>query len=127
MPIYEPILPYDKWPTRFTVSPAIRVGNLVFLSCTTATDDQGNIVGPGKFGAMSRPRESVQGRLSDSLVNCWRLLSSGLPSGVGLGIAMPHGLKYRAFISYRLARTYVRLTPKGLNRCRDSRCAGVLY
>jgi len=54
MSIYEPILPHDKWPPSFTFSPAVRVGNLVFLSGTTATDDQGNIVGPGDIVVQTR-------------------------------------------------------------------------
>lgn len=54
MDIYTPILPNDKWPERFTFSPAVRVGNLVFLSGTTGTDDQGNIVGPGDIVAQTR-------------------------------------------------------------------------
>ena len=54
MSIYEPILPYNNWPPRLTFSPAVRVGNLVFLSGTTATDDQGNIVGPGDIVVQTR-------------------------------------------------------------------------
>jgi enamine deaminase RidA (YjgF/YER057c/UK114 family) len=54
MSIYEPILPHSKWPERFTFSPAVRVGSLVFLSGTTATDDQGNIVGPGDIVVQTR-------------------------------------------------------------------------
>ena len=47
MAIYEPIFPDDGWPEKLTFSPAVRVGNLVLLYGTTATDEQGNIVGPG--------------------------------------------------------------------------------
>jgi enamine deaminase RidA (YjgF/YER057c/UK114 family) len=54
MSIYEPIIPYKIWPQGFTFSPAVRVGNLVFLSGTTATDDQGNIVGPGDIVVQTR-------------------------------------------------------------------------
>lgn len=54
MPVYEPILPDDKWPPRLTFSPAVRVGNLVFLSGATATDETGNIVGPGDIVAQTR-------------------------------------------------------------------------
>jgi len=54
MPIYQPILPGDKWPEKFTFSPGVRVGNLIFLSGTTATDDAGNIVGPGDIVAQTR-------------------------------------------------------------------------
>ena len=54
MSIYEPILPYNNWPSRLTFSPAVRVGNLVFLSGTTGTDDQGSIVGPGDIVVQTR-------------------------------------------------------------------------
>ncbi len=54
MPIYQPVIPNENWPARFTFSPAVRVGNLVFLSGTTGTDDQGNIVGPGDIVAQTR-------------------------------------------------------------------------
>lgn len=54
MPVYTPVVPNDKWPERFTFSPAVRVGNLIFLSGTTATDDQGQIVGPGDIVAQTR-------------------------------------------------------------------------
>lgn len=54
MPIYQPVLPGKTWPEKFTFSPAVRVGNLIFLSGTTATDDSGNIVGPGDIVAQTR-------------------------------------------------------------------------
>ena len=54
MPTYQSVLPNDKWPARYTFSPATRVGNLVFLSGTTGTDDDGNIVGPGDIVAQTR-------------------------------------------------------------------------
>jgi aminoacrylate peracid reductase len=54
MPIYQPVFPNDKWPSRYTFSPAVRVGNLIFLSGTTGTDDAGNIVGPGDIVAQTR-------------------------------------------------------------------------
>ncbi|MEI9922514.1 MAG: RidA family protein [Bradyrhizobium sp.] len=54
MPSYQPIFPNDKWPARYTFSPATRVGNLVFLSGTTGTDDNGIIVGPGDIVAQTR-------------------------------------------------------------------------
>ena len=54
MPIYQPIIPNSSWPARFTFSPAVRVGNLVFLSGTTATDEKGKIVGPGDIVAQTR-------------------------------------------------------------------------
>jgi enamine deaminase RidA (YjgF/YER057c/UK114 family) len=54
MPTYQSVVPNDKWPARYTFSPATRVGNLVFLSGTTGTDDEGNIVGPGDIVAQTR-------------------------------------------------------------------------
>jgi aminoacrylate peracid reductase len=54
MAIYEPVFPDDAWPQQFTFSPAVRVGKFVFLSGTTATDDQGNIVGPGDIVLQTR-------------------------------------------------------------------------
>jgi enamine deaminase RidA (YjgF/YER057c/UK114 family) len=54
MSLYEPIVPGDNWPEKWTFSPAVRVGNLVFLSGTTATDDQGQIVGPGDIVEQTR-------------------------------------------------------------------------
>ena len=54
MPTYQSVVPNDKWPARYTFSPGTRVGNLVFLSGTTGTDDEGNIVGPGDIVAQTR-------------------------------------------------------------------------
>lgn len=54
MRTYQSVVPNDKWPARYTFSPATRVGNLVFLSGTTGTDDSGNIVGPGDIVAQTR-------------------------------------------------------------------------
>jgi enamine deaminase RidA (YjgF/YER057c/UK114 family) len=54
MPTYQSVVPNDKWPARYTFSPATRVGNLVFLSGTTGTDDDGNIVCPGDIVAQTR-------------------------------------------------------------------------
>jgi enamine deaminase RidA (YjgF/YER057c/UK114 family) len=42
------------WPERFTFSPALRVGNLLFLSGTTATDAQGRLVAPGDIVGQTR-------------------------------------------------------------------------
>jgi enamine deaminase RidA (YjgF/YER057c/UK114 family) len=54
MTVYEAIIPNASWPKSFTFSPAVRVGNLVFLSGTTATDDKGQIVGKGDIVAQTR-------------------------------------------------------------------------
>ena len=53
MSIYQPIIPQPNWPQSFTFSPAVRVGNLIFLSGTTATDDKGVIVGKGDIVAQT--------------------------------------------------------------------------
>lgn len=54
MTVYEPIVPNPNWPKGFTFSPAVRVGNLVFLSGTTASDAKGKIVGVGDIAAQTR-------------------------------------------------------------------------
>lgn len=43
-----------EWPKRYTFSPAVRVGNLLFISGTTATDENNKIVGPGDIVAQTR-------------------------------------------------------------------------
>jgi enamine deaminase RidA (YjgF/YER057c/UK114 family) len=73
MTVYQAIVPNPKWPGSFTFSPAVRVGNLVFLSGTTATDDSGRIVGVGDiaeqtrhiFGKFSIVLESLGGSLAN--------------------------------------------------------------
>lgn len=42
------------WPERYTFSPALRVGNLVFIAGTTAADEAGNIVAPGDIVGQTR-------------------------------------------------------------------------
>jgi enamine deaminase RidA (YjgF/YER057c/UK114 family) len=42
------------WPERYTFSPAVRVGSLLFISGTTATDDRGLIVAPGDIVGQTR-------------------------------------------------------------------------
>ncbi|MBI2216315.1 MAG: RidA family protein [Candidatus Rokubacteria bacterium] len=42
------------WPDRYTFSPAVRAGSLLFLAGTTATDDDMQIVGPGDIVAQTR-------------------------------------------------------------------------
>ena len=43
-----------SWPERYTYSPALRVGNLLFISGTTATDENGQIVAPGDIVGQTR-------------------------------------------------------------------------
>ena len=54
MSVYQPIVPDPAWPKSFTFSPAVRAGNLVFLSGTTATDEAGRIVGLGDIAEQTR-------------------------------------------------------------------------
>jgi enamine deaminase RidA (YjgF/YER057c/UK114 family) len=44
----------SPWPDRLTFSPAVRAGDLLFISGTTATDDRGNIVAPGDIVGQTR-------------------------------------------------------------------------
>jgi aminoacrylate peracid reductase len=50
---YEAVIP-GPWSSRMTFSPAVRVGNLLFISGTTATDDNRQIVGVGDIVAQTR-------------------------------------------------------------------------
>ena len=54
MTIYQPLVPNPNWPKAFTFSPGVRVGNMIFLSGTTATDDKGRMVGTGDIVAQTR-------------------------------------------------------------------------
>ena len=42
------------WPAHYTFSPAVRVGDLLFISGTTATDENNQIVGRGDMAAQAR-------------------------------------------------------------------------
>lgn len=42
------------WPDRYTFSPAVRAGNLLFISGTTATDERGMVVSPGDIVGQTR-------------------------------------------------------------------------
>jgi enamine deaminase RidA (YjgF/YER057c/UK114 family) len=53
MPKLEVIDPWS-FSKYYTFSPAVRKGNLLFISGLTATDKQGNIVGPGDIVAQTR-------------------------------------------------------------------------
>ena len=43
-----------SWPDRYTFSPALRVGNLLFMSGTTAVDESGTLVAPGDIVGQTR-------------------------------------------------------------------------
>ncbi len=63
MPNLEPINP--GWPRyeHYTFSPAVRKGNLLFISGLTATDDDGAIVGEGEIVALTRRIFDLIGQL----------------------------------------------------------------
>jgi enamine deaminase RidA (YjgF/YER057c/UK114 family) len=42
---YEAVVPAGGWSEKFTFSPAVRAGNLLFISGMTASDRSGRIVG----------------------------------------------------------------------------------
>jgi aminoacrylate peracid reductase len=42
------------WPERYTFSPAVRTGDLLFISGTTAADESGAIVAPGDIVGQTR-------------------------------------------------------------------------
>ena len=54
MPSLEIVNP--GWPRyeRYTFSPAVRKGNLLFISGLTATDEEGNLIGEGDIVAQTR-------------------------------------------------------------------------
>ena len=54
MPELEIIDPGWSYSNRYTFSPAVRNGNLLFISGLTATDERGNIVGKGDIVAQTR-------------------------------------------------------------------------
>ena len=53
MAIYEPIT-VTRWPDKITFSPAVRAGNLLFISGTTAVDENLEVVGKGDIVAQTR-------------------------------------------------------------------------
>lgn len=42
------------WPERYTFSPALRAGNLLFIAGTTATDESGALIAPGDIVGQTR-------------------------------------------------------------------------
>lgn len=53
-PDRAPVLAGKDWPAHYTYVPALRVGNMVFLSGTTGTDDHGRITAPGDIVEQTR-------------------------------------------------------------------------
>ena len=54
MTTFEVITGPTPWPERYTFSPAVRAGNLLFLSGATATDERGQVVAPGDIVEQTR-------------------------------------------------------------------------
>jgi enamine deaminase RidA (YjgF/YER057c/UK114 family) len=50
----EPLTGGRPWPAGYTFVPALRVGDMVFISGTTATDDANRLVAPGDIVAQTR-------------------------------------------------------------------------
>ena len=50
----EPVFGGRPWPEHYTYVPALRVGNTVWLSGTTGTDDHGVITAPGDIEEQTR-------------------------------------------------------------------------
>src|SRR5215510_2956327 len=63
MPASEVITGPSPWPARYTFSPAVRAGNLLFISGMTAGDESGQIVGRGDIVAQTRYIFQKFGRL----------------------------------------------------------------
>ena len=63
MAAFEVITGPGLWPARYTFSPAVRAGNLLFISGMTAGDESGTIVGPGDIVAQTRYIFEKMGRL----------------------------------------------------------------
>src|SRR6516165_12289523 len=53
MPVYERIAS-PSWPDRMTFSPAVRAGRLLFISGTTAVNENREVVGKGDIVAQTR-------------------------------------------------------------------------
>ena len=54
MTTWDSVTGPDPWPERYTFSAAVRAGNLLFISGTTATDPNGRLVAPGDIVGQTR-------------------------------------------------------------------------
>lgn len=52
--VYEPVFPASGWNDRITFSPAVRAGNMLFVSGLTATNERREVVGVGDIAAQAR-------------------------------------------------------------------------
>jgi len=50
----KPVFIGDQWPDKYTYVPALRVGNTIWLSGTTGTDDSGTITAPDDIVEQTR-------------------------------------------------------------------------
>ena len=50
----EAVLGGKPWPPKYTFVPALRVGDTLYISGTTGTDDSGNITAPGDMEEQTR-------------------------------------------------------------------------
>lgn len=50
----EPVFGGKPWPNHYTFVPGLRVGNVLWISGTTATDDTGRITAPGDIVEQTR-------------------------------------------------------------------------
>jgi enamine deaminase RidA (YjgF/YER057c/UK114 family) len=73
----EPIYGGKPWPDQYTFVPALRVGNFVWISGTTASDDTGRITAPGDIVEQTRQIFRKFERLLQSLGgNCDDIVST---------------------------------------------------
>ncbi|MCX7152822.1 MAG: Rid family hydrolase, partial [Proteobacteria bacterium] len=52
--IREPVTAGKPWPAHYTFAPAMRVGNTIWLSGATGTDETGKITAPGDIVEQTR-------------------------------------------------------------------------
>jgi enamine deaminase RidA (YjgF/YER057c/UK114 family) len=54
MIVRQPLHGGRPWPDKYTFVPAVRVGDTVYISGTTGTDEQGRITAPGDIAGQTR-------------------------------------------------------------------------
>ncbi|MBI4192282.1 MAG: RidA family protein [Betaproteobacteria bacterium] len=69
-PDREVVVGEKQWPTHYTYVPAVRVGNTVYLSGTTGTDDEGRIAIPGDIVEQTRQIYRKFDRILKSIGGC---------------------------------------------------------
>ena len=47
--IYDAVIPAGGWSDKFAFSPAVRAGNLLYISGMTSADEKGVLIGPGNI------------------------------------------------------------------------------